>query len=573
MIMNKFPESILLTLLLITGCTTSPDSNILSEIDSLVAAEEYDSAHHEIVRTKGRFDRPQDLAHYQLLLAKTSYLTYNTLPSDSIIDQAIAFYEKANEPLKLADAYYYKAACSHERRDYAQAIRYYKKAEEEAQKTDDLALKYKIAESIVKINSQNNNDRLQLNYAHQALQIALESGNKNWMAYSYFNLCRAYQNIGDIDSMTNYAKQLITRLDDIYPEDKPAFLSCIGYMYYKKSDWQLAKKYYKESLDLQKTAHTMVNLADVYVKEGNEKEAYKLWGKAFLMNDCKVKDIIMFNMLQYDLDHHRNLEDACDRLYGLYITKDSMENALRDRTIQEMQQQYDQDREKNNANKRQMKWMMATLTLTLIIICLLTYLKYRKQKATLQMAEQQSLINTYMSEAHFLKAKVQDKEALIKEYKKKLQTSQKEEGKLTDEEAKHQLEMIEKYRTQIQELECEREEALEKIDKLNDTVRDLVKQAAPRLNHGKILYDSIVENGSAGKWSNEDYKCFIEYYKAIDLANYKRIEKEYPHLTLRNSLFLILHEMGKNDDEVEQIMGLSHEGIRSTRFRIRSKKR
>ena len=573
MIMNRFPESILLTLLLITGCTTSPDSNILSEIDSLVAAEEYDSAHHEIVRTKGRFDRPQDLAHYQLLLAKTSYLTYNTLPSDSTIDQAIAFYEKTNEPQKLADAYYYKAACSHERKDYEQAIRYYKKAEEEAQKTDDLALKYKIAESIVKINSQNNNDRLQLNYAHKALQIALESGNKNWMAYSYFNLSRAYQNIGNIDSMTIYAKQLTTRLQDIYPEDKPAFLSCIGYMYYKKGNWQMAKKYYKESLDLQKTAHTMVNLADVYIKEENEKEAYKLWEKAFLMNDCKVKDIIMFNMLQYDLDHHRNLEDACDRLYGLYITKDSMENALRDRTIQEMQQQYDQDREKNNANKRQMKWMMATLTLTLIIICLLTYLKYRRQKAALQMAEQQSLINAYISDIKLLKTKVEDKEALIKDYKEKLQANQEVGEKQSEEEARRRQEMIETHMAKIQKLECEREEDLAKIDKLNDTVKDLVKQAAPRLNHGKILYDSIEENGSVGKWNNEDYECFIEYYKAINLPSYKRIEKAHPNLTLRNTLFLILHEMGKNDDEVGKIMGLSHEGIRSTRFRIRSKKR
>jgi tetratricopeptide (TPR) repeat protein len=143
---------------------------------------------------------------------------------------------------------------------------------------------------------------LQLNYAKKALDYALEAGNKNWIAYSYFNLSRAYQAVGNVDSLSIYAKELITRLDDIYPQDLPAFKACIGYMYYKKGEWELAKKYYEESLEHQETAHTLVNLADVYVKEGNEEEAYKLWKRAFLLNDGNVKDVKVSRSIHTALD-------------------------------------------------------------------------------------------------------------------------------------------------------------------------------------------------------------------------------------------------------------------------------
>ena len=41
--------------------------------------------------------------------------------------------------------------------------------------------------------------------------------------------------------------------------------------------------------------------------------------------------------------------------------------------------------------------------------------------------------------------------------------------------------------------------------------------------------------------------------------------------TVRNTFFLILYEMGKEDKDVRHIMGISQEAIRSTRFRIQKR--
>ncbi len=154
----KFALFFLLGLLFI-GCDTSSKSRQLDELDSLIVAEKYDSAYQAVLKLNPQFDNDKDLAHYRLLLAETSYLTYNTLSNDSIIDAAIKYYEQSDEVEKLANAYYYKASCLHERNDDIQAIQFYKKAEEVSKKSKDLGLRYKIAESMVKINNLNGNSR------------------------------------------------------------------------------------------------------------------------------------------------------------------------------------------------------------------------------------------------------------------------------------------------------------------------------------------------------------------------------------------------------------------------------
>jgi hypothetical protein len=114
----------------------------------------------------------------------------------------------------------------------------------------------------------------------------------------------------------------------------------------------------------------------------------------------------------------------------------------------------------------------------------------------------------------------------------------------------------------------ENTDATEQIEKLNGKIRELVEQESPRLVRGKILYDEIKKDGTTSGWSNDDYKCFIDYYKAIDFPAFCRIQKKYAPKTAHNTFFLILYEMGLEDRDVRRIMGITQEAIRSTRYRI-----
>jgi len=82
------------------------------------------------------------------------------------------------------------------------------------------------------------------------------------------------------------------------------------------------------------------------------------------------------------------------------------------------------------------------------------------------------------------------------------------------------------------------------------------------------FYNEINVYGTTSGRSNDDYKCFIDYYKAIDFRAYNRIQKKYQPKTAHNTFFLILYEMGMDDKDVRRIMGVTQEAIRSTRHRI-----
>ena len=151
---------------------------------------------------------------------------------------------------------------------------------------------------------------------------------------------------------------------------------------------------------------------------------------------------------------------------------------------------------------------------------LVLYIRYRRAKERIVLTEQQMQINSYINEIAQLK---------------RLQTD-----------------------TNI----------TQQIEELNSKIRELVEQESPRLIHGKLLYDDVKKNGTTSGWSNDDYKCFIDFYKAIDFPSFCRIQKKYAPKTAHNTFFLILYEMGLEDRDVRRIMGITQEAIRSTRYRI-----
>ena len=87
------------------------------------------------------------------------------------------------------------------------------------------------------------------------------------------------------------------------------------------------------------------------------------------------------------------------------------------------------------------------------------------------------------------------------------------------------------------------------------------------------FYNEINVYGTTSGRSNDDYKCFIDYYKAIDFSSFCRIQKKYAPKTAHNTFFLILYEMGLEDRDVRRIMGITQEAIRSTRYRIQQNRR
>ena len=501
----------------VCGCGNRITSSKLSEIDSLVNAEKYDSAYHEVKRIIPQLiSNPEEKAYYNLLLTQTSVLTNNPCPPDSLIDFSISFYEKKMDKKKLCDAYYYKAYYLINKGEYPEAILLLKKAEELASQINSSYHQMKIASSIAYLNEICGNYDIQLQYAKRTLAYALETKKKKWMASSYSRISEAFLFQGKIDSAIAYAEKTNTYINYVDQKYLPYYLNTIGYAYINKDNYK-AKSFFEKSLSYKPLTRTFENLAYIYHQEGNEEKAYELWKQALLTEDNAPQDRILYNILHYNLTHN-NIDDACKQLYDMASIKDSLNNVLKDRTIQKIQQEYDEKKTEEEHQQEILRWVVAALILIIVILLLLGYIRYKRFKAKIRLTEHQMLINSYQNEINLLKGQNEGNEQQIADFNRK--------------------------------------------------INDLIEQESPRLYKGKMLYDQVMHNEPNITWTQDDFICFIDFYKANYFSSYMKMVRKYHPKTIHNTFFLLLYELGKEDKDIRQIMGITQEAIRSTRFRI-----
>ena len=534
-------------LLLLTACNGIQVSEKLSQIDSLIVREQYDSA-SVLLKDVSEVSMTEDeQSHYGLLATQLGYLTNQPLSSDSLLDMALIYYNKVENKQKLADAYYYKSYRSRIEQDYPQAILYGKKAEQLAMNTSDTRLQFKIAENLSFLNGLCENNQLQLQYAKKALILSKIMQNKNGMAYSYNNISFAFAKIGQYDSVLYYIEKTLNLINYIDDSDKATFLTNYGLLY-KDNDPIKAKEYFEKAIIYRELPEAYEHLADIYYAEGNKEEAYKLWKKALTKDSRYNKDNLIYSILSYDLEHG-NLDEASKNLDEIIAIKDSMLYLLRNDTIKDLQLHFDHEVAMHEADKKLISAQWVLLGLVLLVGALAFYIYLRRKKEETLEKEHQMQLYAYTTEINELKA---NKEKTLAEIKDLMS---------------HKEQNIQR----ISALEEKAQEAETAIEKLNKDIKKLLDDKSPKLKHARILYDRIMDGEHAGTWSSEEQDLFNYYYAATNYHKWNRLVKvkRTCKLSPHNLFYLILKDMGKSDEEVKRIMVLSPEGLRSLRNRTK----
>ena len=536
-------------LLMLTACNGMRVSEKLNQIDSLIAKEQLDSAYVIHNSLSGTAMMPEDQAHYYLLATQLGYLTHNPLPSDSLLDIALAYYKEVDNCQKLADAYYYKSVRAEMSNNFPQAILYGKEAEYQVLNTDDSRLQYKFAENLAYLNGICGNNLIELQYAQKALAIAQRVQNKNWMVYSYNRISYAYANLDQYDSAFYYIERSIPYMNSIYDSDKAEVLTNIGVLFKEKRP-RKAKEYFEKAIEYNELPITLEHLADVYYAEGNKEKAYSLWKKALTISGGEGydKDNLIHSIISYDLEHG-NIDDVSKNVDEIINIKDSILNKLKNDTIKDLQLRFDHEVAMHEADKKLLSTQRLLLGSAIILVLMAFYLFYRKKKEEARQREHQDQLYAYTTEIEQLTANRDQTLAHISELE-------------SNKEANLQ---------KINQLEKEARDAETAIKKLNLSIQKLLNDAAPKLKEGKMLYDQIMEGKTALNWSYREEEYFNKYYAAIHYQSYNRIRKvkRVTKLSAHNMFYLILKEMGKSDEEVKRIMVLSPEGLRSIRSRTK----
>ena len=532
---------------MLTACDGTRVSEKLDQIDSLIAREQIDSASiihnslNEVAMT------PEDQAHYGLLATQLGYITDHPLPSDSLLDFALNYYNKVGNSQKLADVYYYKSFRSRINRDYPQAILYSKEAERLALNANDDRLQYKIAENLAYLNGLCDNYQIQLFYAKNALNLALKTQNGSRIVYSYNMISIAYSNLGQQDSAYVYVERSIPYIKYVADTDKAAFFMNLGVLY-KESDNEKSKKFLEKSLTYGELPETYEHLADVYYAEGKKEEAYQLWRKVLTTNDRYEKGNLIYSILSYDLERGK-LDEASENLDRVISIKDSIINVLKNDTIKDLQLRFDHEVAMHEADKKLISTQRVLMGSAIILVLMAFYIFYRKKKEEARQREHQDQLYAYTTEIDQLTANRDKALTHISELE-----SNKDEN-------------LQK----ISQLEKEVKEAETAIKKLNQSIQKLLDEGAPKLKEGKMLYDQIMEGKTAVNWTNKEEEYFNKYYASTHYQSYNRLRKvkRVTKLSAHNMFYLILKDMGKSDEEVKRIMVLSPEGLRSIRSRTK----
>lgn len=534
-------------LLMLTACNGARVTEKLNQIDSLIAKEQFDSACIIQNSLTEATMTEEDKAHYCLLSTQLGYVTNHPLPSDSLLEMALTYYNKVGNDQKLANAYYYKSCRSEINNDYPRAILQCKEAERFAMKTDDTHLQYKIAEFLAYLNGMCRNELLQLQYAKKALAIAHVAQNNNWLAYSYNDISFAFRNLGQYDSACFYIEKSIPYSQYVYESGKAGYFTNIG-LFYKGKDPEKAKEFLEKAITYEELPEAIEHLADVYYSTGNKEKAYELWKKALTKNSRYDKINLIHSIISYDLEHG-NIDDVSKNVDEIINIKDSILNKLKNDTIKDLQLRFDHEVAMHEADKKLLSTQRLLLGSAIVLVLMAFYLFYRKKKEEARQREHQDQLYAYTTEIDQLTAN-KDK-ALV-------HISELESNK--DENLQ-----------KINQLEKDAKDAETAIKELNLKIKKLLDEGAPKLKEGKMLYDQIMEGKTALNWSYREEEYFNKYYAATNYQSYNRLRKvkRVTKLSAHNMFYLILKEMGKSDEEVKRIMVLSPEGLRSIRNRTK----
>ena len=280
-------------------------------------------------------------------------------------------------------------------------------------------------------------------------------------------------------------------------------------------------------------------MADIYVNEGKIDEAYHLWKRALVINDNNPKDIVIHNLLEYDLEHGRT-DEVCKRVNEIIAIKDSIIDKFKNDTIRSLQFSFDHEVGMNTANEKLIRWQRALGIIALFAFLLIIYILWRKHKTKLQRLEHEIVAKDYIRKVLDLEVKAAKTEAQLSAIQ-----SENEENK-----------------QEIQRLETMKSE-------LEEESKRLLGKEVQKIRRGIQLYEQLARSEKVNTWNNTDYEAIVSFFEASNPHATKEIQKKYGHLTTRNMLYLILVDMGKSNDEIGEIMSLDKSSIRSLTYRLR----
>ena len=459
------------------------------------------------------------IAYYWLLRMRTEIHLQKNITSSNNLDFTIKYYEDHKNEAKLARALTYKAFIL-----------------ERSGQNKDALICLKTAEFLVKDNGNENElarfiyaDLSRLCYKAKELESAIkyeknairksrETGKENNIAYNLMRLYVIYKDLGKMDSATYYLNKCIPLVQEIPQEQRSSFYANIGNAYID-SDVTKAENYLHQSIAIKPNVFAYKGLARIYYKRGEREKARDMWQKTLQTDNMRLKAEVLEALYESQRDEG-DYRTASETAIQIAVLKDSIAAQEKEDDIRGQQELFEQ----KNHEKQQKSRFTAILALVSALLFLTTAaavtLYYRNQKG-----------------------------------RKQQQATQQQ---------------LEQYRNQLKLLEKEGKTDTKEVERLTKKIAELQAKQGAQLQNGRERYEEVMTGGTTVRWSRNDFSDCIEYYRTQDAAFVARMESDYRHLSAKYIFFALMEHLGKTDEELQHLMAISQNTVRSYRSRINS---
>lgn len=539
---------------LLVSCSQDHDS-ILLNIEKF-ASEKPDSAWQLLSKMdKDKLEAGHPKALFGLLYTSTSYICQKSLDNDSLIDYSIRFFNENGDFYHLANSYYYKGAVNYDRKRQDVAVVSLKQAESLAIEHKYSPLENKIYELLSYVNYDAGHKQLTLAYSKKYLYNSMALDDKEQIARALTMVASSLASVGMPDSAYSYITRRLHYMDGISPASKADLLVNVGEMYFNKKMMEKAKRLASESDSIFSNPHAKMLLGKIYYHEGDTQKAKECWEEALDTPDVRLEKRLYKMLASYYAE-----AGEYNQAYTIALKLDSLKSD-KEKSIEETQQiQLEFDKVKSEANlyKRISYLLAAIFTLG---IALVFFLRQYKR-----------LRNTYRASIQKLSDKNTVYESRIKSYSEEISKYEGEIGLYASKISYFEDEMGKSIK-KVKELHSLDQKKQKEIEGLNAHISTLYQSIMTELRRGCAIYESIKDKKTIVSYSDGDLNALIDFYKVIKLDVFSNWERQYQALSVRQYLFLILEDLGYADHDIASILGIAEATVRSTKSRIRKKKK
>lgn len=494
-------------------------------------------------------------ALYGLLYTSANIKKQKVPDNDSLIDYSIQFFENNNDSYHLADSYYYKGMMCYAKKQLEVSAHYLKKAESLSIEFGYSWITNKIYERLIYLNYITDNKALTLEYSKKFLESSFELKDRVLISRAFVMVASSYSAVNLSDSAYFYLKSGLRYIDDVNSILKADILVDIGEMYYEKGNMDLSENNALQSDSIHPNPHAKMLLGKIEYQRGDRLKAKEYWDHALSTNDVKIKKDLYKIIANYYAEVG-NYDDA----YIISLKLDSLNDTINksSKTVQELQLKY--DRAKSESELYQ-KILYALVFAFLASAALFVSFRYHQKRVRSYNSTIETLTNnndTYKSE--------------IENFTEKVNMYQHEIGLYVSKVSNYEEE-ISKNIEKIKLLKTSDRSKQKEIDELKDNISTLYKSIMSELQKGNTIYETIKNRKPIVHYSDEDLNSLVDFYKIINNKVFTGWLERYTPLSVRQYVFLILEDLGYDDYDIADVLGVSDTTVRSTRSRIKKKAR